>query len=1099
MSRGTATVLFTDLVGSTDLRGRLGEEAAEELRRTHDRLLAQAVEARGGQVVKGLGDGIMAAFTGVADAVAAAVAIQQAVDRLNREGKTPSPLEVRVGLSTGDVTFEDADLHGTPVIEAARLCATARGGEILVSEVVRLLAGLAEEDIADRGSLELKGLPKPVSAWHVRWEPAPASGLPMPALLTDVGRVFVGRDAELERLTQLWKEAAAGERRVALLGGEPGVGKTRIAAELATRVRDAGGAVLAGRCDEDLGVPYQPFVESLRWFVDHTPADLGQRLGRYGGELARLMPDLAERLPGLAVPMQSDPDTERYRLFDAVAAWLAAASAETPLLLVLDDLHWAAKPTLLLLRHVLRFSEPLRVLILGTYRDTELGRRHPLAELLADLRRQTGVERVSVSGLDPAAVTSFVEHFAGHGLEGDDEAFAQAIYAETEGNPFFVGEVLRHLAETGAVERRQGRWVTTTAIEDLGIPEGIRDVVGRRLSRLSDQANEVLAVAAVIGAEFEPAVLSHASGISEESIVADLDEAVAARLASETPGSTNTYRFAHALVRATLYEELSAARRVALHRKVAEAIESVHATKLQDHLPALAYHYAQCAVPAAEPAKAVDYARRAGDAALSQLAHDEAVHYYRQAVDLLRLSETPVDEREHTELLIALGEAERRAGLPDYRETLLEAARRARQRHDADALARAALANCRGSLMSNAGKLDRERVDDLRAALEVFGETDSPIRARLLAHLALEQTWRGDRAELARLSGDAIAMARRLGDPGTLADVLLSSFYATYSPLTVQQRLDRTEELLSLAEELGDQRIAVHAYFQRARAAVEIADLTEAGLCAERQALLAAELGEPTLRWMAAITAVGVPLAAGQLADAEERSIAAFEVAKDVQPDAATYFAAQMLFVRYEQGRLEEMLPAFLEFVADPEFTVPAVEAMTAFIYCELERPEDSRPYYEPLAASRFSGLRLDNLWVIGLASCVEVSIRLGDSESAAVLAELLAPHSDKVVTVGPWPLNCVSHYLGLLATSLGRFDEAEARFQAAASTQLRVGAPTWLARTRLEWGRMLLTRRQPGDSERARELLDQALATARELGLGTVERRAAAALEDCR
>src|SRR2546423_5118558 len=194
----------------------------------------------------------MAAFAGAADAVAAAVAIQQAVDRLNREGKTPSRLEVRVGLSAGDVTSEEGDLHGTPVIEAARLCASARGGEILVSEVVRLLAGLADQDLADRGTLELKGLHKPVSAWTVDWEPAAASTLPMPALLTDVGRVFVGRDAELERLTQLWKEASAGERRVALLRGEPGVGKTRIAAELAARVRDAGGAVLAGRCDEDL-------------------------------------------------------------------------------------------------------------------------------------------------------------------------------------------------------------------------------------------------------------------------------------------------------------------------------------------------------------------------------------------------------------------------------------------------------------------------------------------------------------------------------------------------------------------------------------------------------------------------------------------------------------------------------------------------------------------------------------------------------------------------------------------------------------------------------------------------------------------------------
>ena len=394
--------------------------------------------------------------------------------------------------------------------------------------------------------------------------------------------------------------------------------------------------------------------------------------------------------------------------------------------------------------------------------------------------------------------------------------------------------------------------MTTTAIEELGIPEGIRDVVGRRLSRLSDEANDVLAVAAMIGAEFELAVLNQAAGVSERLAVAVLDEAVAARLVSETPGSASEYRFAHALVRATLYDELSAARRVALHRQAAEAIESVHATRLQDCLPALAHHYAQSAVPAADPAKAVDYARRAGDAALAQLAHDDAVRYYSQALDLRRLSKAPVDDPAHIELLIALGEAQRRAGHPAHRETLLDAARLARQREDADALARAALANCRGSMTSNAGRRDPERIEALQAALELVGEADTSIRARLIASLALEEWWTGDGPRLARLTGDAIAMARRLGDPATLADVLLNSFYAIWNPSTVHQRLDRTNEVLGLAEQLGDPRIAVRAYHHRARAAMEMGDLSEAQRCAERQARLADEAGEPTLRWMAA-------------------------------------------------------------------------------------------------------------------------------------------------------------------------------------------------------------------------------------------------------
>jgi len=253
-----------------------------------------------------------------------------------------------------------------------------------VSEIVRLLAGLADEDLGDRGRLELKGLQKPVPAWEVRWQPVAVSAIPMPSLLTDVGRIFVGRDAELERLGQLWKEAAAGERRVALMAGEPGMGKTRLTAEVAMRVHDEGGVVLAGRCDEDLGVPYQPFVEALRHFVDHTPSQaLGERLGRYGGELARLVPELSERVVDLAAPLRSDRKPSVTECSTAVAAWLTAAAAEDPVVLVLDDLQWAAKPTLLLLRHIVRTSDVRRLLILGTYRDTELTYDHPLVELLA--------------------------------------------------------------------------------------------------------------------------------------------------------------------------------------------------------------------------------------------------------------------------------------------------------------------------------------------------------------------------------------------------------------------------------------------------------------------------------------------------------------------------------------------------------------------------------------------------------------------------------------------------------------------------------------------------------------------------------------------
>jgi class 3 adenylate cyclase len=722
--RTTATVLFTDLVGSTELRSGLGEQAAEELRRRHDHLVTGAVEAHHGRVVKGLGDGVMATFAGASEGVSAAVAIQQVIDRHNRSAAAPVPLMVRIGLSAGDVSVEAGDCFGTPVIEAARLCATASGGQIVAFEMVRWLVRGGGHRFSPLGALDLKGLPEPVPACEVAWEPLPQASVPLPPLLTDVGRIFVGREDELNRLEQLWKEATAGERRVALVAGEPGVGKTRLGAELARKLHDEGATVLAGRCDEDLGVPFQPFVEALRHLVDHVEAsELPQRLGRYAGELERLLPGLRERLLDAPPPLRSDPETELYRLFEAVTGWLAASSRREPVLVILDDLQWAAKPTLLLLRHVARSPEATRLLIVGTYRDTELHHDHPLVELLADLRRQTGIERVSLSGFDQAAVADFMARAAGHEMDDEGLALARAIHAETEGNPFFVREILRHLTETEAIVQRDGRWVTSLAVEELGIPEGVREVVGRRVSRLSSDADRVLRVAAVVGTAFELPVVQAAGAIDEEAVFSAVEEAIAARLVLEIPGPAARHRFTHALVRDTLYEQLSAARRVALHRRVAEVIEELHAGALDDHLPALAHHWARGSAPAAETARAVDYATRAGDRALAQLAHDEAAAYYRQALELREVAGGSPDTQ-HCELMISLGEAQRRAGDPGHRDTLLEAGRLAQQLGDADLVARAALANRRG-LFSRMGAVDAERVAALEAALEAVGPSST--------------------------------------------------------------------------------------------------------------------------------------------------------------------------------------------------------------------------------------------------------------------------------------------------------------------------------------------------------------------------------------
>jgi class 3 adenylate cyclase len=814
----TVTVVFTDLVGSTELASRLGHAAYEALRHEHFAALRAAVTKHGGSEVKTTGDGLMLRFDSVARAIAGAVAMQQAVASRNpapphlpalaslaAEGQDEgSTVQIRVGVSAGEATHDGGDLYGLPVVEAARLCAAAGAGQIVVSDVVRLMARGHGHTFTTLGELTLKGLPEPLAAYEVRWEPLAPEGLPLPPRLTMPAAVaMVGRAAESEALAAAWAKATEGQRQVVLIAGEPGIGKTRLATEAALAAHAAGAAVLFGSCDEDVAAPYRPFVEALRHYVTHAPNDvLAAHVREHKGELGRLLPELGRRVAALPAPQVAAAETERYLLFEAVTGLLSEASQRQPIVLILDDLHWAGAPELLLLKHMLKSAMPLRLLIVGTYRDTDLLRTHPLAAALADFRRETGVQRLALHGLDEAAVVSLVTAAAGHALAEPGIALARVLQRETEGNPFFIAEILRHLSESGTVFRAGERWMYAGDVAGLGIPESVKEVIGRRLGRLSEPAAKLLTLAAVIGRQFDLATLVRVAQEEEEAVLDALDEAMRVALVTELAGSAGQFSFTHALIRTTLYEELSATRRARLHRTVGEVLEELTRATPGARLAELAYHWLQ-ATRVADAEKAIRYTRQAGDRALANLAFEEAAAHYERALGVLEPGD-PQSIELRCDLLLALAEAQRRGGDVRYRETVPAAAELARALGDGERLALAALTNARpGGLLANVNLANESLIALYEEALAALDEGDSLVRARLLGQLAVELAYTPQVERRDALSRDAVAIARRLGDRGGLGEVLNLRLAAINHPFTLAERLALTAELAALAREVG--------------------------------------------------------------------------------------------------------------------------------------------------------------------------------------------------------------------------------------------------------------------------------------------------------
>jgi tetratricopeptide (TPR) repeat protein len=1036
----------------------------------------------------------MAVFTTASGALACAVAMQQAVERDNRLERRSVGL--RVGMSAGEATSERGDYYGDSVIEAARLCTEADGGQILVADVVRATAGRRTPyDFVSLGNLELKGLRDPVLTLEVAWEPAHeeliSERVPLPSRLEARPSLgVIGRESESAVLSEALHSAVARDgRRVVLLAGEAGVGKTTLATQVAVSAYERGAVVLLGRCEEDLGAPYGPFVEALSHYVAHAEIlELEGHSAVHGGELSRIVPALRRRLGDLPAPMSSDSDTERYLLYRAVAGLLEHVAAAHSLVLVLDDLQWADKPSLQMLRYVVANTTTAPILIVATLRDTELTPAHPLFEVLAALRREEGVSRVNLAGLDGAGVLAFMEATAGHplGVEGDE--LARSLHLETDGNPFFVGEVLRHLAETGAIFRDDaGRW--SAAGESPGaidLPSSVREVLLSRVARLGESAGPVLGAASVIGRDFDLDLLTRVSETAEDDLIDVLDAAAASALVRELPDVTGRYSFCHALIQHSLYQEMGRTRRARLHRRVAERIEEICGEDSAPRVAELAHHWLSAAEPVND--KAVEYAREAGKAALAVLAPDDALRYFNQALKLVE-SNPHADPFVHCDLLLGLGEAQRQAGMATFRETFLRAAHEAEELGATDLLVRAALSNNRG-FVSNIWSVDDERVAVLESALDAVPGDDSQERALLLATLCGELMYAGSPDRCESLAADAKMMAARVGDPATIVRVLALTQNAVLDPSGLAERTFDANEALALAEKLGDPDLLYGACIYARINAMQSCDFDAAADHLATMSRLSEQLRLPALLWHTAFSQATESLRLGDTERAMELADAALQLGKESgQPDAEVIYGGQLTMVYAQQGRIAELIPLYEELIAqNPGLSQLKQGLARAY----LERGDERRALelLQASASDGFASLPRDLIWLFGLTAFADVAAQLRAEGPARQLYALLVPYHDQYpFMAAACQESPVATYLGGLAGVLGHYDEAEAYFAEAVDINARGSMVYAAALNDLAWARMLRARRASGDQESALTLLARSSSAAATKGYGYVAR----------
>ena len=883
---------------------------------------------------------------------------------------------------------------------------------------------------------------------------------------------FVGRTREIGELRRGLEDALSGAGRLYLIAGEPGIGKTRLADELAREASGRGVQAIWGRCWEGGGAAaYWPWRQILRTCLRSANASkLLAEMGPCANDLTYVAPEARDRIAAdrEIAPLPSDPEQARFRLFDSVAAFLNLYSTTHPLLILLEDLHAADLPSLLLLRFIARGLGDSGILMVGTYRDAELRQLKAQADLLGNLASDS--HRISLRGLAEEDVRELLK---ADSRQLVDPATAAEVHRATNGNPLFINEILRLTVASGFSGKG-------APFDRMLIPNGVRAAIHRHLSPLSDAAKQALTTASIIGREFEMAVLQGVVKISAEQLVEAVSEAENARLVDRLPDRAGRWRFSHSLVRDALYEDVPATTLSSLHFRIGETIEAVHQSDSEVHLSEIAHHFLQGALSTSDPLRAIKSAQKAARHAAETLAYEEAEKLYQLALHTA-MPRTASSEALRCELQIGLAEVQSRAGMISAaRDSFKLAAELAIKIGAPEMLGQAALGL--GLTFGDAHAVDSEAVGLVNRALALLSKEDSVLKARLLAHLAVKLYLSHDFRYRAQLIEQATAIARRLGDQNCLLFVLNAKRRALWEPENIEERLDTITEALKLAEKSGDREAALAAL------RLQIIDLSETGEVDKAKAGVAmfanraTEVRQPYHLWEAATLIASQALFEGRYEEAERLANEAMTVGQRLGSlDPGYVFSAQMAVICRAKGRLGQVAGAFSAYAAQNP-GIPVFRCTAAYIQSEIDHADEARKEFSYLTGPGFDSLPRRGVdWPLVLMLLSEMCCYLGDKDQAPRLYELFLPFAKRNLT----SFNIVSFgsagtYLGNLATLMERFEDAARHFEDAILFNDQMGARPWLADAQYEYARMLLLRKADGDAAHALQLLERSSATAK-------------------